>query len=179
MFQIWKFHLLFGKILAIFPLGLGPKFGPKNSLKKSLGTHKWYHMKGLVTRNTHVKYESSISYGSKVMAKVKFLWTDRRTDRWTGWFLYTPQTSFTGGLMTCAGITRCVSETWIPMKTKFIKRKYFKVKNLYQFTTSTRYQCNGIHHKRPEGNNFSYPWSLKGEMKVKDTIHYVTAVDLA
>ena len=28
-------------------------------------------MKGLITRNTHVQYESSTSYGKKVMAKVK------------------------------------------------------------------------------------------------------------
>ena len=32
---------------------------------------KIYHVKGLVTRNTHVKYESSITSGLKVMAKVK------------------------------------------------------------------------------------------------------------
>ena len=30
-----------------------------------------YHVKGLITSNTHVQYESSISYGKKVMAKVK------------------------------------------------------------------------------------------------------------
>ena len=30
-----------------------------------------YHVKGLVTRNTHVQYESPISSGKKVMAKVK------------------------------------------------------------------------------------------------------------
>ena len=30
-----------------------------------------YHVKGLVTRNTHVQYESPISCGKKVMAKVK------------------------------------------------------------------------------------------------------------
>ena len=29
------------------------------------------HVKGLVTSNTHVQYESSISVGKKVMAKVK------------------------------------------------------------------------------------------------------------
>ena len=33
--QIWKFHLLFGKIQALFPLGMGPKFGPQNNLEKS------------------------------------------------------------------------------------------------------------------------------------------------
>ena len=30
-----------------------------------------YQVKGLVTRNTHVQYESSITSGLKVMAKVK------------------------------------------------------------------------------------------------------------
>ena len=32
----------------------------------------WFQQKGLATTNTHVKYESPISFGSKVMAKVKF-----------------------------------------------------------------------------------------------------------
>ena len=31
-----------------------------------------YHVKGLVTRNTHVQYESPITFGRKVMAKVEF-----------------------------------------------------------------------------------------------------------
>ena len=31
----------------------------------------WYDVKGLVTRNGHVKYESPIFYGSLVMTKVK------------------------------------------------------------------------------------------------------------
>ena len=35
-FQIGKFHLLFWKIQAIFPMGMGSIFGPKNSLAKSL-----------------------------------------------------------------------------------------------------------------------------------------------
>ena len=30
-----------------------------------------YHVKGIVTRNTHVQYESPISSGKKVMAKVR------------------------------------------------------------------------------------------------------------
>ena len=37
----------------------------------SLGQKLWYGVKGLVTRNTHVKYESPISHGSQVMTKVK------------------------------------------------------------------------------------------------------------
>ena len=36
-------------------------------------------MKGLVTSNTHVQYESSISYGKKVMGKVK-LFVHAHTD---------------------------------------------------------------------------------------------------
>ena len=31
----------------------------------------WYDVKGLVTRNTHVKYERFVSHGSFVMTKVK------------------------------------------------------------------------------------------------------------
>ena len=31
----------------------------------------WYHVKSLVNRNTHMQYESPISSGLKVMAKVK------------------------------------------------------------------------------------------------------------
>ena len=39
----------------------------------SLGQKFWYDMKGLVTRNVHLKYESPISCGCfiKVMTKVK------------------------------------------------------------------------------------------------------------
>ena len=37
----------------------------------SQATQKWYGVKGLVTRNTHVKYESPASYMSIVMTKVK------------------------------------------------------------------------------------------------------------
>ena len=32
----------------------------------------WYHVKGLVTRNTHLQYESPIASGLKVMAKFNF-----------------------------------------------------------------------------------------------------------
>ena len=37
----------------------------------SQGQKSRYRVKGLVTRNTHVQYESPISSGKKVMAKVK------------------------------------------------------------------------------------------------------------
>ena len=43
----------------------------QTSRSRSQGQKFWYHVKGLVTRNTHVQYESSISSGDKSMAKVK------------------------------------------------------------------------------------------------------------
>ena len=38
---------------------------------KSLGQKLWYDVRGLVTRNAHMQYESTSSSGLKVMAKVK------------------------------------------------------------------------------------------------------------
>jgi hypothetical protein len=35
------------------------------------GSRFWYQMKGLVIKNTNVKYESPSTYQSKVMTKVK------------------------------------------------------------------------------------------------------------
>ena len=43
------------------------------AISRSRGQKLWYHVKGLVTMNTHVQYESPMSSGKKVMAKVKFL----------------------------------------------------------------------------------------------------------
>ena len=43
----------------------------QSSRSKSLGKKLWYGVKGLVTRNTHVKYESPISHISQLMTKVK------------------------------------------------------------------------------------------------------------
>ena len=43
----------------------------QTSRSRSGGQKLQYHVKGLVTRNTHVHYESPISSGKKVMAKVK------------------------------------------------------------------------------------------------------------
>ena len=37
----------------------------------SLGQKLWYGVKGLITRNAHVKYESPTSSGKEAMAKVK------------------------------------------------------------------------------------------------------------
>ena len=43
----------------------------QTSRSRSQGKKLWYHVKGLVTRNTHMQYESSITSGLKDMAKVK------------------------------------------------------------------------------------------------------------
>ena len=43
----------------------------QTSRSRSRGKKLWYHVKGLVTRNTHVRYESPISFSKKVMTKVK------------------------------------------------------------------------------------------------------------
>ena len=47
------------------------KVGQK-SRSRTQGKKHWFQQEGLATSNTHVKYESLISFGSKVMAKVKF-----------------------------------------------------------------------------------------------------------
>jgi hypothetical protein len=39
----------------------------------------WYQLKGLVIRNTHMKYESPVTYHSKDMANVK-VFADKQTD---------------------------------------------------------------------------------------------------
>ena len=40
-------------------------------MSRSRGQKVWFHVKGLVTRNTYVQYESPVTAGKKVMAKVK------------------------------------------------------------------------------------------------------------
>ena len=46
----------------------------------SRGQQLQYQVKGLVTSNTHVQYESSITSGKKVMAKVKVFVLASHTD---------------------------------------------------------------------------------------------------
>ena len=43
----------------------------QTSRSRSQGQNVWYHLKGLVTRNTYVQYESPTSSDLKVMTKVK------------------------------------------------------------------------------------------------------------
>ena len=43
----------------------------QTSMSRSQGKLLWYQVKGFVTRNTYVQYESPTSSGLKVVAKVK------------------------------------------------------------------------------------------------------------
>ena len=43
----------------------------QTSRSRAQGQKLWYHVKGLVTMNTNVQYESPITSDKKVMAKVK------------------------------------------------------------------------------------------------------------
>ena len=43
----------------------------QTSRSRSQGKKLWYHVKDLVIRNTHVKYESPTHYGTEVMVNVK------------------------------------------------------------------------------------------------------------
>jgi hypothetical protein len=52
-------------------------------------------IKGLVIRNTHMKYESPITCHSRDMANVK-VFADRQTNRQTGQKLYAPDLSIRG-----------------------------------------------------------------------------------
>ena len=68
-------HMCNMKALSLLVRKLWPRlklFKSRSNFKvKVTGQHLWHHVKGLVTRNTHVQYESPISPGKKVMAKVK------------------------------------------------------------------------------------------------------------
>ena len=46
-------------------------FSKVGQSSRSQGQQLSYHVKGLVTRNDHLKYESPVSFGLKVMTKVK------------------------------------------------------------------------------------------------------------
>ena len=61
------------KALSLLIRKLWPrlKFFKSRSNFKAMRSKTMVHVKGLVTKNTHVQCESSISSGNKVMAKVK------------------------------------------------------------------------------------------------------------
>ena len=71
---------------------------PWSRSKVTVKVTTWYHRKGLVTGNTHAKYQSSICNSAKVMAKVKVFVTDGQTDRRTDeWDLMSPCFRESGG----------------------------------------------------------------------------------
>ena len=63
------------KALLLLVRKLWPRFKffkSRSNFKVKVTSEKlWYPAKGLVTRNTHMQYESLITSGKKVMAKVK------------------------------------------------------------------------------------------------------------
>ena len=61
------------------------KSGRALSRSRSHDRKLLYQQKGLVTRSTHAKYESSTSYGAKVMANVK-VFADGQTDRQSDYY---------------------------------------------------------------------------------------------
>ena len=63
------------KALSLLVRKLWPRlqfFKSRSNFKvKVMRSKLWCHVKGFVTRNTHVQYESPITSGKRVMAKVK------------------------------------------------------------------------------------------------------------
>ena len=64
------------KALSLLVRKLWPRFKffsnvGQTSRSKSQGQKLWHHVKGFVISNTHMQYESFITSGKKVMAKVK------------------------------------------------------------------------------------------------------------
>ena len=66
-------------LFKLWPMLKFSKVG-QSSRSRSQGQKLWYHAKGLVLKNTHVKYESPTSYGLKVMTNVKVFATDVDAD---------------------------------------------------------------------------------------------------
>ena len=64
----WKPYLYW---FISYDQGLIFSKGGQTSMSRSQGKKLWHQVKGLVSRNTHVQYESHISSGLKEVAKVK------------------------------------------------------------------------------------------------------------
>ena len=58
-------------VKKLWPMLKFSKVG-QTSRSRSRGQKLWYHVKGLVSRNTFEQYQSPITSGKKVMAKVNF-----------------------------------------------------------------------------------------------------------
>ena len=74
MCNIKAISLLVKKLLS--KLSFFSKVGQKSRLR-SQGQNFRYGQKGLTTRNTYLYYESLISLGSKILAKVMFFFQSR------------------------------------------------------------------------------------------------------
>ena len=70
-----KIHMCNIKALSLLVRKLWPRLkffkSRSTSRSRSRGQKLWYYVKGFVTRNTYVQYESLISSGKKGMAMVK------------------------------------------------------------------------------------------------------------
>ena len=66
-------HVIWMLYLVWFKSYVQLSFLKSRSNVKALGQKFWYKQKGLATRYSYLYYESPISFGSKVMANVKFL----------------------------------------------------------------------------------------------------------
>ena len=75
---IWKPHLFWFE-----SYGQGWSFSKvgQTSRSRSQGKKLWYHVKGVITRNTHVQYESHITSGLKVWPRLKFFLKVGQTSR--------------------------------------------------------------------------------------------------
>ena len=79
--RMWNMKVLSLTNQKLCPMLKFWKVGQR-SKSRSRGQKFWYQcINGLVTRNTHVKYESSTTFHSKVMSNVKVFRTNRQTNR--------------------------------------------------------------------------------------------------
>ena len=117
---------------------------PWRRSKVTVKVTTWYHRKGLVTRNTHAKYQSSICNSAKVMAKVKVFVTDGQTDRQRdGWMrINVPM------LSRKRGTTSKFRELWSPAR-----QQKKTTKKGWPFATSKKHI-----KERPNKHARTLPW---------------------
>ena len=124
-------------------------------------------MKGLVTRNTHMHYESSINSGKKVKAKVKVFSKVGQTSRSRSW----GQTIWyhVKGLVT--------SNTHVQYESRISsgKKVMAMVKVLFMHQTRTRMQTPGLWHKLPRHSSW-LPKKLWHMLKLKKKSHHGSKV---
>ena len=121
----------------------------QTSRSRSRGQKLRYHVKGLVTRNTHVQCESSISSGNKGMAKVKVF---RKYAKLQGQGhevknYGTMWEVLSQGIHMCnmKGLSLLIRKLW-PMLKFFKSRSNFKVKVMRSnYGTMWKVLSQGIH----------------------------------